>query len=256
MDRISNFYYANMAPVQESGAVVAGVIATLLSAAVAKAVIRNKTEQKRIERYKKEKAAGNVSDKTMAKVNKIKRYGMTYPEYEATVQWYESFSDQVKQILTKYQKLIQNDLKKLTSNGEFKDYPDITYYSDEGDGLSTGYDETTNPPFCEIMVCYALSYDEVAACIDDADIEHIGIGDTIKYVASAEHTEALKNMSLAQFKKYTGAVRNAIVPHIAQFGKEIAKLGIPISGYKPDNNPDDVYEYYGVSIRFEKHDPR
>lgn len=250
MDRIEAFYKKNIAPAQEAvsaGTVVGGAIVALIAASVAKAKIKGKIRKSRIAKYDKESAAGNISEKTLTNANKIIQYGMKYPEYAETVKWYKRFTPQVMDLIKKYQGAIKDDLTKLTSSGSFNDYPSITHFYSMEDA---GYSEHQYLPFSEIILCAALSYEDIAECMDTEDED---IADAIRYVASDNDISAIKHLSLKQLQLYLNAVDRAILRHIVKFANDLKKLGILVTDTNIDDNPDDVYKEYGVNIKFSNH---
>ena len=246
MDRIEAFYKQNIAPAQEgAGTVALGAAAALIGAAITKAAIKDAIKSSRMKRYDKEKAAGNVSEKTLANASRYKMRGMTYPEFSDSVEWYQKFKKDVDKLVDNYQKLVMADIKKLLSAGIFKDYKNIVSYH------GSGYTKHDYFPYSEVDLCMALSYEKIIECMGDETYEDIS--SALQYVAGKTDIEAIKNLSMKQLKEYIGAVDKIIRKHLNSLAADLKKLGLPVIGACVDPNSDDVYVNYIVTIRFEKH---
>lgn len=249
MDRIESFISRNVEPAQEGvGLAIAGVTAAAIAAAIAKAKADAVIQQKRIKRYEKEKAAGNVSEKTMAKASRVIKGGMPYPDYVETIKYYQARESAVQKLFSKYQGLIKSDLEKLTANGKFKGLPSIAHPYSWDDSY---FDKEWN--YQEVRIYYALDYEAIYECLEDGnDTDDSKVPDDMHSVMNTDDLKASQSMTLKVLREYCSAVDSTIQKRINELNAGLHRIGLNSSA-SVDSNPDVVYKEYGCSIKFEKH---
>lgn len=249
MDRFEELQY-NIAMEGVGTKVLLGTIA-VLGALTAKYAISDKIDSNRKNRYDQEKAAGNVSAKTMAKANKVREAGMPYPEFAAKRDECKKYAPQVHEIIKKYQKALDDEIRKLcTSKDEFKPFTSVTKQ------VSFNSDDVlhvmSHPDYSDLAIFSGISVSSFESCFDDEVEENITDKDFdgLRHVAADSDIEAMRKTGLQIIRFILPKIDALCKTYCKKCADEVNRIDdLPVTAYDyRDYNGDDIYNVYGINF--------